>query len=112
MHLPLKHKQSMTSAFQMEKVNCFLFEDVWSAQGAKSLTFPSLPMALIWSHGDLAFYSASSQENVKNFEKASSSQVLAVSTSTVCGAGNQNIHFIHSHQITSNRTWSKWSNMN
>lgn len=76
MHLPLKHTQSVTSAFQTEKVNCFLSEDVWRARGAKNLTFPSVPMALIWSHGDLAFSSASSWENVQNFEKAPSSQIF------------------------------------
>lgn len=41
-----------------EEVNCF----VCGARGAKSLTFPRVPVALIWSHGDLAFSSASSWE--------------------------------------------------
>lgn len=55
-YLPLKYTQSTTSALHTKKVKCFLYEDVWRAGGASSLTFLSLPVALMWSHGDLAFF--------------------------------------------------------
>lgn len=88
MHLPLKHTRYVTSAFQTEKVNCFLSEDVWRAAGAKSLTFPSLPVALICSHGDLNFSPACSWENVKKTQSQ-----MVFSSKHDGGSGYQSITF-------------------
>lgn len=84
MYLPLKYTQSTTSALHTKKVKCFLYEDVWRAGGASSLTFLSLPVALMWSHGDLAFFLLPSLqlENVKNFYDSQSSQVVSRSIKT------------------------------
>lgn len=107
-HLPLKHTRSVTSAFQTEKVKRFSSEDVLRAGGARSLTFLSLPMALIWSHGDLAFSPASSWENVKNFEKkkkaSQSSQIFSKYNNTMRFQGIKT--FFHK---TSNLTGSNYS---
>lgn len=61
-----------------------MYEDVWRAGGASSLTFLSLPVALMWSHGDLAFFLLPSLqlENVKNFYESQSSQVVSRSIKT------------------------------
>jgi len=39
------------------------------ARGAKSLTFPGVPVALIWRPADPAFSPAASRQNAKNLGK-------------------------------------------